>query len=110
MVREVHDGHDKCESITFIKLKLTDDLPEQVSSKMDFQNRIFHWKTVVKVLVNVSDRPGHNVQVTETKESVLLWCDGMSPETIPGGESAESHKRKSTSPPALPMAPLLCRN
>jgi len=44
VVREVHDGHDKCELITFIKLKLTDDFPEQISSKMNFQIGYFIWK------------------------------------------------------------------
>jgi len=61
-------------------------------------NRIFPWKTVLKVL---TDRLGLNVQVTERKMECasLLWWEVYT-ETISGGESAESRKCKSYSPPA----------
>ena len=100
IVRDVHRFHGKFDTIVEMKVKLMGEFESLLPPTTEFQLGYFFGKQSAKFwLMCQEDLNSMNEYIEKSKGSVMLWCDGRSPDQ-PSASSRYKRKKASDNPPA----------
>ena len=78
--RDLHGCNIKFESVTAIRVKLIDELGDQVPEKVDFNVGYYEGKQQAKIWL-VSKEDLEMMYSNHSKGDIILWCDGRETRT-----------------------------